>query len=30
MNNSPEERKGGSELTSERCSKLEDGPTEIL
>ena len=30
MNNSPEERKGRSELTSERCSKLEDGPTESL
>ena len=30
MNNSPEERKGRSELTTERRSKLEDGPTESL
>ena len=30
MSNSPEERKGRSELTTERCSKLEDGPTESL
>lgn len=30
MNNLPEERKSRSELTTERRSKLEDGPTESL
>lgn len=30
MNNLPEETKSRSELTTERCSKLEDGPIESL
>ena len=29
-NNSPEESQGRSELTTERCSKLEDAPTESM